>query len=123
MRTSALDRGAAKPEVATRRGDATPVSARDARHVASFLVERTASLGATLGPVALTLVPGVRVGASAPATYVALGDSYSSGAGLGPFLTGPAGCDRSPRSYPELVGAARRLRLDFVACAGAIARD
>ena len=99
------------------------MSARGARHVASSLVKRTASLDATLGLVTLTLVPGVRVGASAPATNVALGDSYSSGAGLGPFLTGAAGCDRSPRSYPELVGAARRLRLDFVACAGAIARD
>ena len=97
--------------------------ARRGRHVKRSLAYRSASLVATLGLVAITLAPGVRAGAAAPTIYVALGDSYSSGAGLGPFLAGPAGCDRSPQSYPELVGAARRLRLDFVACAGATVRE
>ena len=51
---------------------------------------------------------------------MALGDSYSSGAGLTPYLSGGVQCERSPRGYPSLV--ARDLvgvRLDFAACAGA----
>ena len=53
-------------------------------------------------------------------TYVALGDSYTSGAGLSPYLTGSTTCSRSPEAYPEDV--ARALagpQLDFVACSGA----
>lgn len=52
--------------------------------------------------------------------YIALGDSYSSGEGLGPFLAGSGACDRSPEAFPELV--ARRLGgviLRFLACSGA----
>ncbi|MHB1251975.1 MAG: GDSL-type esterase/lipase family protein [Acidimicrobiales bacterium] len=53
-------------------------------------------------------------------TYVALGDSYTSGAGLTPYLADSNGCSRSPEAYPEDV--ARALagdQLDFVACSGA----
>ncbi|MBW4076978.1 MAG: hypothetical protein HIU84_00385 [Acidobacteria bacterium] len=56
----------------------------------------------------------------AASTYVALGDSYTSGAGLSPYLAGSSGCSRSPKAYPEDV--ARVLagpHLDFVACSGA----
>lgn len=52
--------------------------------------------------------------------YLALGDSYSAGEGLGPFLPGSGLCDRSPNSYPEIV--ARHfgdLQLKFLACSGA----
>lgn len=52
--------------------------------------------------------------------FLALGDSYSSGEGLGPFLPGSGGCDRSPEAYPEVV--ARHfptLTLKFLACSGA----
>ena len=52
--------------------------------------------------------------------YIALGDSYSSGEGLAPFLAGSGSCDRSPEAYPNIV--ARRLRtvtLRFLACSGA----
>jgi lysophospholipase L1-like esterase len=66
----------------------------------------------------LTLtVPAV---ASTGSTYVALGDSYASGAGLGPFLAGSGQCDRSPEAFPEVVARSLKgTRLDFVACAGA----
>jgi lysophospholipase L1-like esterase len=49
-------------------------------------------------------------GTAAPFTYVALGDSYSSGEGISPFL-GNA-CHRSSRAYPTWVrrpGAAKTL--------------
>lgn len=66
---------------------------------------------------------GRSAGALEPPTktiYLALGDSYSSGEGLGPFLPGSGKCDRSPEAYPQIV--ARRigaLTLKFVACSGA----
>ena len=49
-------------------------------------------------------------GTAAPFTYVALGDSYSSGEGISPFLG--SGCHRSSRAYPTWVrrpGAAKTL--------------
>lgn len=52
--------------------------------------------------------------------YLALGDSYSSGEGLVPFLAGSGSCDRSPEAYPPLVARdLGHLRLVFVACSGA----
>lgn len=56
-------------------------------------------------------------------TYVALGDSYSSGEGLTPFAYGSAsdGCDRSSRSYPALVNSAYGFAsFKFAACSGAL---
>ncbi len=58
--------------------------------------------------------------AAAPGTYVALGDSYASGVGAGPYVSGSGNCLRSGRSYPYLLGrpvAAQR------ACAGARTGD
>jgi GDSL-like Lipase/Acylhydrolase family len=61
-----------------------------------------------------------------PATrYAALGDSYSSGEGVPPFIKGtdtPNGdeCHRSTRAYAEqLHGSRFPSALDFVACSGA----
>lgn len=55
--------------------------------------------------------------------YVALGDSYSSGEGLAPFVRGTAGrgCHRSRRAFPQRFAAVdRAVRLQtFVACSGA----
>ena len=56
-------------------------------------------------------------------SYVALGDSYSSGTGSGPY-TLDAGCLRSPLAYPALIAADRPgTQLRFVACAGARTAD
>lgn len=80
---------------------------------------RRLALLSTLFTTSVLFVTPVGAG-SAPSMYVALGDSYTSGAGLGPFLPGSNGCSRSPEAYP--VGVARALagtQLDFVACAGA----
>jgi hypothetical protein len=61
-------------------------------------------------------------------TYVALGDSYSSGEGDGSFLGGTdtSGdrCHRSSVAYPELLDQTQTLGvLDFVSCSGAITDD
>jgi hypothetical protein len=63
-----------------------------------------------------------------PIGYTALGDSYSSGDGIGQYQAGSAAssdqCNRSVLAYPPLSDAARRLgKLTFVACAGAVTSD
>lgn len=61
-------------------------------------------------------------GYHAPPTYDALGDSFSSGFGNAPYLTGthhdagPNDCQRSTRAYAQLVADAENLTLDFNAC-------
>ena len=60
--------------------------------------------------------------------YVALGDSYSSGEGVGSYTadtntTGSNECHRSMLAYPELVANAQgygQSNLDFAACSGAV---
>lgn len=63
-----------------------------------------------------------------PARYVALGDSYSSGEGLGAYSWSSSRpnnrCHRSRHAYGPLLDAARRLgSFAFVACSGAITAD
>ena len=66
---------------------------------------------------ALSVAPAV---AAAPGTYVALGDSYASGVGAGPYISGSGSCLRSSRSYPYRLG--RRVAAQR-ACAGATTGD
>jgi lysophospholipase L1-like esterase len=67
--------------------------------------------------------------ARGPTTYVALGDSYTSGPSvpdqLGPTTRppAPAACLRSSRNYPSLVARALGLTLTDVSCAGATTTD
>jgi GDSL-like Lipase/Acylhydrolase family len=75
-----------------------------------FVVAILAPFGA--GAEALTTSP--------TPVYLALGDSYSSGEGLGPFLANSGNCDRSLKAYPELVTRRLgRISLRFLACSGA----
>lgn len=62
-----------------------------------------------------------------PGRYVALGDSYSAGEGVPPFLlgtnTGSDQCHRSPEAYPELLvqrhaGGIIPGSVEFFACSG-----
>jgi hypothetical protein len=71
-------------------------------------------------------------GAAAPATaqaqsapsYVALGDSYTSGPLILPLSpTAPADCFQSALNYPHLTATALGLPLDDVSCAGADTSD
>jgi lysophospholipase L1-like esterase len=78
----------------------------------------TVSLLARLG--ALLALTG---SAPAPARYVALGDSYSSGTGTATYDLART-CQRSRYAYPALVAKRRsNLKLVFAACAGATTDD
>ncbi len=60
------------------------------------------------------------VGAASPVSYVALGDSYSSGLGAGSYISSAGSCDRSTNAYPEQWAAANSpASFVSVACAGA----
>ncbi len=60
--------------------------------------------------------------AAAP-SYVALGDSYSSGVGTRSYLADGTSCQRSVYAFPSLIAAARGYALTFRACSGATIPD
>lgn len=67
-------------------------------------------------------------GINAPArSYVAMGDSYSSGEGAPPFFPGTDGpsdyCHRSTRAYSQAIGAHYGLTPKFYACSGAVTQN
>jgi lysophospholipase L1-like esterase len=65
--------------------------------------------------------------AAAPAqaanSYVALGDSYSSGTGTRTYINDGTSCQRSVYAYPSLVASSKGLPLNFRACSGAKVAD
>lgn len=80
------------------------------------------ALAATAGLSALTVSPSAAQDA-APA-YVALGDSYSSGAGAGSYDPASGDCKRSAKAYPQLWRAANSpSSFAFTACSGARTGD
>ena len=84
------------------------------------LVTETAAAALTL----LALLAGQLPVAHATApSYVALGDSYSSGAGTRSYISDGSSCRRSVYAYPSLIAAARGYALDFRACSGAKVAD
>jgi lysophospholipase L1-like esterase len=85
----------------------------------SRLVRALVALASVLVVPALPVAP---AGAAAP-SYVALGDSYSSGVGTRSYLADGTSCQRSAYAYPSLVAAARGYALNFRACSGAKIRD
>ena len=81
-----------------------------------------------LGPIAFALALAPLLisppGASAAAgSYVALGDSYSSGVGTGAYIDDGSSCQRSVYAYPSLIAAAKGYALNFRACGGANVPD
>jgi lysophospholipase L1-like esterase len=69
-------------------------------------------------------VAAVAVLVPAPATaavssYVALGDSYSSGTGTRTYLNDGTSCQRSVYAYPSLIASSKGYALNFRACSGA----
>ena len=68
-----------------------------------------------LGATALALPP---AHAASP-SYVALGDSYSSGVGTRTYINDGTTCRRSVYAFPSLIAAARAYSLNFRACSGA----
>ena len=70
---------------------------------------------------AVTVRPAV---AASSVSYVALGDSYSSGLGAGDYISSGGSCDRSIRAYPEQwAGSHSPASFVFAACAGATTSD
>jgi lysophospholipase L1-like esterase len=80
-----------------------------------------AALSALVGLVASLLAAAPSQAASP--SYVALGDSYSSGVGTRSYIKDGTSCHRSVYAYPSLVAAARGYTLDFRACSGADVAD
>ena len=73
--------------------------------------------------VLLALLVGALPAAAAPASYVALGDSYSSGTGTRSYISDGTSCERSVYAYPSLISAAKGYALVFRACSGATVAD
>lgn len=82
--------------------------------VRATLAGTFAGVLALLGTV-LTLDPAGAAGAS----YVALGDSYSSGVGTRTYISDGTSCQRSTYAYPYLIAQSRGFTLNFQACSGA----
>ncbi len=81
-------------------------------------------LGIVAGLSGLLLSTAAVPGAVAePASYVALGDSYSSGTGTRAYLPDGTSCERSVHAFPSLVAAAKGHDLNFRACSGATVDD
>lgn len=81
---------------------------------------RLAAVTAALLGLLLSLVAPVQ---AAPPTYVALGDSYSSGTGTRFYILDGTTCQRSVYAYPSLLASARGYALNFRACSGARISD
>lgn len=62
-------------------------------------------------------------GAAAAPSYVALGDSYSSGSGTRSYLNDGTKCERSVNAYPSLIASSRGYALNLRACSGAEVGD
>jgi lysophospholipase L1-like esterase len=82
-----------------------------------------AGLSALLLAVVFALTGASAAHAATP-SYVALGDSYSSGVGAGSYTSESGGCKRSTRAYPALWAAANApSSFSFTACSGARTGD
>jgi lysophospholipase L1-like esterase len=72
--------------------------------------------------LAAALLSAPPAGAAAP-SYVALGDSYSSGTGTRAYLADGSTCQRSVYAFPSLIASAKGYALNFRACSGATVAD
>lgn len=94
-----------------------------------FAVTSTSATTAGAGPTAGPTGGSPAASAVIPGTYVALGDSYTSGPDipvqLGPTSTpsAPTACQRSSENYPSVTARALGLHLDDVSCGGATTVD
>ncbi|QCW52227.1 SGNH/GDSL hydrolase family protein [Nocardioides dongxiaopingii] len=79
----------------------------------------TATLAAVAAPAAAVVALGGAPAEAAGPSYVALGDSYSSGVGTRSYLADGTSCQRSNLAYPKLVADQKGYALDFQACSGA----
>ena len=84
----------------------------------------TTTLGALAAVAATALATALGAApAGAAGSYVALGDSYSSGTGTRTYIDDGTSCQRSVYAYPSLIAASKQLTLNFRACSGATVAD
>src|SRR5690348_11494187 len=86
-----------------------------------FRLALVGSVAAVLALVGATLAI-TPAGAAGP-SYVALGDSYSSGVGTRTYISDGTSCQRSTYAYPYLIAQSRGYSLSFQACSGAKVSD
>ncbi|WP_433664092.1 SGNH/GDSL hydrolase family protein [Nocardia sp. CA-128927] len=90
---------------------------------------RARALQATFAALATALLPAtIAVAAPAPTPapidYAALGDSYSSGTGIGEYRPDSGDCRRSDSAYPALWAGSHTVgTFSFKACSGATTQD
>jgi hypothetical protein len=89
------------------------------RRALAVLLSLVSTVAVSLGSLAATATPAQ---AAAP-SYVALGDSYSSGTGTRSYINDGTSCLRSTYAYPSLLAAQRGYALNFRACSGANISD
>lgn len=77
-----------------------------------------ALVGAATTAAAVAVIAGAAP-AQAANSYVALGDSYSSGTGTRSYIDDGTTCQRSVYAYPSLIAASKGMTLNFRACSGA----
>lgn len=104
------------PRVILRPGSTTSRPARE-RHMRGR--RHVLVVGAALAASVPLAVPAHAAGPS----YVALGDSYSSGTGTRTYLADGTSCQRSVYAYPSLIAASTGYALTFRACSGATTSD
>lgn len=75
-----------------------------------------------LAAATLTTLGFTTAAEAATVSYVALGDSYSSGVGAGSYLDSSS-CKRSASAYPYLYASKTSASLSFQACSGAKTSD
>ncbi|WP_228034174.1 SGNH/GDSL hydrolase family protein [Streptomyces spongiae] len=81
-------------------------------------------LAALIALAGTEVAVGTPAQAATGAEYVALGDSYASGVGAGPYDASSGDCKRSPSSYPRLWAAAHpNYTLKDATCSGATIAD
>src|SRR4051812_40051292 len=86
-------------------------------------MRRLVMLCAGIGSLVLGVALPAPVAAGSPPSYVALGDSYSSGVGTRAYIADGTRCQRSVYAYPSLIASARGYALNFRACSGAKVSD
>ena len=96
-------------------GDLVQLNTHVIRRLTAGLLTLAAALGLTLASSPQAQAVGE--------SYVALGDSYSSGVGTRSYIDDGTSCQRSTLAYPSLLAAQRGYALNFRACSGATVGD
>ena len=86
------------------------------------MARRPALVPTVLAAVAALVLVAAPASAASP-SYVALGDSYSSGTGTRSYISDGTSCLRSVYAYPSLIASAKGYALNLRACSGAKIAD